>query len=282
MATSQKLIDIDKILKENAPKSRYVPKPIINWLKRFLHEEELNDIVDKTKHLEGLEWAQGVLDYFNIKLQVHHEQYASLPGRFIFVPNHNLGGLDGLAIFSILRKYHKAARSLSNSFLLAIPNTRSLIVPVSSKTNSTKDFLTKVDDLYASAEQVLVFPAGIVAQKINGKLQDPPWSKSFVAKAIQHKRWIVPIYMDTKNQPKYYRFYKFRKFISKLTGTNIERFFLLRQSFTHYNNTFCINIGKPFSYELFDKTKDHYQWAQSVKEHVYRLGLNNDIEFTGK
>ncbi len=282
METKEKIIDIEKILKENAPKSRYIPKPIINYLKYLLHEEELNEIVNKNKHLNGLDWPPGVLEHFNIKLEVNHEHYAAMLGRYIFVPNHNLGGLDGLAVFSVIRKYHKAARSLSNSYLLAIPNTRSLIVPVSRKSNSTKEFLTKVDELYASDEQVLVFPAGLVARKIHGKVQDVPWSKSFVAKAIQHKRWIIPVYMDTKNQSSYYRYFKLRSIIGKIFKTNIERFFLLRQSFTHHHHIFRLNFGKPFSYEVFDNSKDHNEWAQAVREHVYCLGMDNDIEFTGK
>ena len=42
-----------------------------------------------------------------------------------------------------------------------------------------------------------------------------------------------------------------------------------------------MNFGKPFSYEIFDKSRDHYQWAQAVREHVYKLGMKNDIEFKG-
>jgi hypothetical protein len=276
-----KIIDVEKILKTSFPKSKYLPKPIINFLKRYLFEKELNDIVEANRDLQGFDWVNGILHYFNITLEVNHEQYASLPGRYIFVPNHNLGGLDGLAVFSIIARYHKTAKSLSNDYLLLIPNTRSLIIPVSRKSNSTKEFLSKVDEYYASDEQMLVFPAGFVARKKKGIVQDPEWTKSFVAKAIQHKRWIVPVYMDTKNQTSFYRNYKYRKLISKITGLNIERFFLLRQSFTHYNNTFKMNFGKPFSYEIFDKSRDHHQWAQAVREHVYKLGMNNDIEFKG-
>jgi putative hemolysin len=275
----EKTIDVEKFLKQAYPKSKYIPGFVMKWLKRFLLEDKLNNIVDATRHLEGFDWAKGVLDYFNIKLKVNHEHYASFPGRYIFVPNHNLGGLDGLAVFTLISRYHKAAKSLSNDYLLIIPNTRSLIIPVSRKSNSTKDFLHKVDEYYASDEQMLVFPAGLVARKVNGIVQDPKWTKSFVAKAIQHKRWIVPIYMDTKNPPVFYRNYKYRKLISKITGLKIERFFLMRQSFKHYNNTFRMNIGKPFSYEVFDKSRSHEQWAQAVRDHVYKLGIDNDFEF---
>jgi hypothetical protein len=88
--------------------------------------------------------------------------------------------------------------------------------------------------------------------------------------------------MDAKNPAKYYRYYKLRKLISKLISMNIERYFLLRQSFKHNNNTFHMNFGKPFSYEVFDKSKSHEEWAQAIRDHVYKLGKYNDIEFTGK
>ena len=37
------LIDIDKILREKAPKqSKYIPKFVVSYLKHIVHQEELN------------------------------------------------------------------------------------------------------------------------------------------------------------------------------------------------------------------------------------------------
>ena len=42
----KKFIDIDKVLKEKAPAlNKWLPSVMINWLKRKLHEEEINVIM---------------------------------------------------------------------------------------------------------------------------------------------------------------------------------------------------------------------------------------------
>jgi len=46
---------------------------------------------------------------------------------------------------------------------------------------------------------------------------------------------------------------------------------LFHELFNKRNKTIKVKIGEPISYQVFDKYKTHYEWAQFVKEQVYNL-----------
>ena len=50
------LIDIDKILREKAPKHvKYIPKFVVSYLKRIVHQDELNVFLRESKDKVGVE-----------------------------------------------------------------------------------------------------------------------------------------------------------------------------------------------------------------------------------
>ena len=46
---------------------------------------------------------------------------------------------------------------------------------------------------------------------------------------------------------------------------------LVRELRKQMHNTIKITIGKPISYQSLDETKTAYQWAQKIREEVYKL-----------
>ena len=52
---------------------------------------------------------------------------------------------------------------------------------------------------------------------------------------------------------------------------NIEMMYLADELFKHKNKTFTIHFGKPIEYTRFDRSKKHIEWAQKVKDDVYKL-----------
>ena len=50
------LIDVDKILRAKAPKQyRYIPKFVISYLKRIVHQDELNVFLNESKDKLGVD-----------------------------------------------------------------------------------------------------------------------------------------------------------------------------------------------------------------------------------
>lgn len=122
MATVFK-IDIDQILHSKAGnKARYVPRFLVEYLKKIVHQDEINGFMESVGDLQGIEWIERVLDFLDVKSEVYGLE--NLPSdnedtRFTFVSNHPLGGPDGIIIGQILgRKYNGRIKYLVNDLLM--------------------------------------------------------------------------------------------------------------------------------------------------------------------
>ena len=52
---------------------------------------------------------------------------------------------------------------------------------------------------------------------------------------------------------------------------NIAMLYLADEMFKNRGKTFKVTFGKPIHWSTFDKTKTHTEWAQYVKDTVYKL-----------
>ncbi len=142
---------------------------------------------------------------------------------------------------------------------------------------NSKETLKLIEDAYSSEAAVLVFPAGLVSRKQKGKVEDLEWKKSFISKAIEHKKPIIPVYTEGKNSKFFYNLALWRKRFG--IKANVEMFFLADEMVKQKGQTIRIFFGKPISYETFDKSRSHHEWAQLVKRFVYEMKHNIDFDF---
>ena len=50
-------IDIEKVLRSKAgAKARYVPKFLVHWLERIVHQDEINDFLRRVGNKQGVPW----------------------------------------------------------------------------------------------------------------------------------------------------------------------------------------------------------------------------------
>lgn len=264
-------IDLDNVLKSKAPKLyNKIPRFALNWLKRKIHLDELNDILRIYADDDGVDFAQSCVDYFNLKLEVSGLNELADDKRFIFVSNHPLGGLDGICLSAVIgKKYDKKIKYIVNDVLYYIRNLKSIFIPVNKYGKQTKEQTALATEAFASDNQIVTFPAGMCSRRRNGKVCDLPWTKSFVQKAIESKRDVVPVYFGAKNSNFFYRFANIRERLG--IKFNIELVFLPDEMFKNKNQTFSVIFGKPIPYTVFDTTKTSLQWAEYVKEVVYDL-----------
>ncbi len=268
-------IDIDNVLKVKT-KSNYrkIPKFAIRYLERVIRQEELNDIIRRNREKDGVEFMRALVDNeFNLKLEICGEENIPAEGRFVFASNHPLGGLDGICLSAFLgEKYHGKIKYLVNDVLLNIKNLQSIFVPINKYGPQAKKSTESINEAYDSDNQIITFPAGLCSRKTNGRICDLEWMKSFVAKAIEFERDIIPVYFDAKNSNFFYNFANIRKSLG--LKFNIELIYLPGEMFKNKNQTFKITFGKPISRKSLDKSKTHKEWAQEIKEIVYALPQN--------
>lgn len=271
---TEKTIDIDKILKSKmGTKSRYVPRPLVTWLKHITHQDQVNEFLWDNKDLVGTDWLVACVKYLDMSLEIRGQE--NLPDKndgklYTFVSNHPLGGIDGVAIGSIIgRHYDNKFKYLVNDLLMNLPGLAPLCIGINKTGSQSRNFPAMVETGFSSDDHMVMFPAGLCSRKIDGKIQDIPWKKTFITKSVEHKRDIVPIHFSGHNSMFFYRLAN----ICKMLGIkfNIAMLFLVDEMYKNRHQSFQITIGKPISWQTFDKSKTPTQWAQEVRARVYQL-----------
>lgn len=271
-------INVKEVFHKKNPKvARLIPGFIYRYLKNIIHEEEINEIMPKISHLYGLEFVRAGLRHFEINIKSYGKENIPREGRYIFVANHPLGGLDGLAFGKEVGDIHPNVKFIVNDILLNIENLKTIFVPVNKHGKQSSDYVRKIEETYRSDAQILNFPAGLCSRKINGKIVDLEWHKSFINKAKTHQRDIIPVHISGRNSNFFYNFARIREWIG--IKNNIEMFFLPNEMFKQQDKNIVITFGKPIPYTFLDNRFTPKQWAQKIKEHVYQLKNDKNKEF---
>ena len=271
---SKQTIDIDKILNDKmGKKAKYVPRPLVTWLKRIIHQDEVNRYLWESRHLTGTEWLEECVRYLDMTLEIVGEE--NLPDKtdgrlYTFVSNHPLGGEDGVALGAIIgRHYDGRFRYLVNDLLMNLPGLAPVCIPINKTGNKSRNFPAMVEAGFKSDNHMLMFPAGICSRKRDGNIRDIEWKKTFITKSVEYQRDIVPIHFGGQNSEFFYRLANFSdKYVKKI---NIAMLFLVDEMYKNAHKTFRIAIGKPIPWQTFDKGKTPAQWAQYVQDIVYTL-----------
>lgn len=265
------LIDLDGVVKDKAPGIyNKIPRFVMSYLKKKIHQDELNDILTKYADKDGVDFMRACIEYFNLNINVSGLNEIDKNKRYIFVSNHPLGGMDGICLAATIGEvFNKKIKYPVNDFLLYIKNLRSIFVPINKHGTQSKNAANLMNEAFLSENQIVTFPAGLCSRRIKGETVDLDWKKMFVIKAIETKRDVVPVYFEASNSNFFYRFANIRKRLG--IKFNIEMIFLPDEMFKNKGKTFKIIFGEPISWGTFDKTKKSSEWAQFVKEKAYSL-----------
>ena len=270
----EKTIDIEKILQSKmGKKARFVPAFAVRWLKRIIHEDEVNAFLWESRNLTGTEWLKACVRYLDMTL--HIEGRENLPDKdngklYTFVSNHPLGGEDGVALGAIIGEHYDGRfRYLVNDLLLNLPGLRPVSIGINKTGRQSRDFPRMVEAGFQSDNHMLMFPAGLNSRKKNGVIHDLPWKKTFISKSVEYHRDVVPIYFSGRNSERFYRIANWQKKLH--LKVNIAMLFLVDEMYRNVHKTFTIKIGKPIPWQTFDKSRTPAQWAQWVEDKVYEL-----------
>lgn len=264
-------IDIRQVLKQKSPSmAGKIPGFVVDYLIRTVHQDELNDILSRYRDKQGAAFMQELIGYFDLTLETVNADNLPAEGRYIFASNHPLGGLDGICLSAVIGEHYQGKiKYLVNDLLLYLTNLKSIFVPINKHGAQAKENARLIDEAYASDNQVVTFPAGLCSRKIKGKIQDPEWKKSFIQKAIEHKRDVVPVYFEGKNSNFFYRLANFRKALG--IQMNYEMLYLPDEMFRSKHKTYRIYFGKPIPWQTFDSSKKPAEWAEWVRGITYKL-----------
>jgi putative hemolysin len=263
-------IDVDKVLESKNPAlKKIIPRFVLTWLKKIIHQDEINYFLNKYKDVKNEQLTSVWLEYLNIKYNVIGAENIPTDGRHFFVSNHPLGGLDGVVFINEVAKRHSDIKFPVNDILTYIENLSGIFLPINKHGSQRKDAAKRLEEAYASNSQILYFPAGLCSRKTRGEIKDLRWHKNFISKAIQYKRDVVPVYFSGKNSQFFYNLANLRKMLG--IKANIEMLFLPNEMFKQKDKEITIVFGEKIPYSHFDKSKTLSEWAQWVKDKSYKL-----------
>lgn len=271
---TEKTIDVGEILRSKmGAKARFVPSPLVSWLKRIAHQDEVNKFLWDNRELVGTPWLEECVRYLDMTLEVEGEE--NLPPKddgklYTFVSNHPLGGIDGVALGSIIgRKYDDKFRYLVNDLLMNLPGLAPLCIPINKTGNQSRNFPAMVEAGFKSDNHMLMFPAGLCSRRKRGVVRDLAWKKTFISKSVEYHRDVVPIHFGGQNSDFFYRLANFSD--SYLKKVNVAMLFLVDEMYKNVHKKFRVKFGKPIPWQTFDKSKSPMEWAKFVYDRVYEL-----------
>ncbi|EMQ96149.1 Putative hemolysin [Xanthomarina gelatinilytica] len=249
----------------------------IGWiLMKVLKISTLNDIYNRNKHLEKVDFLNGILHEFQIKFEIPEEDLKRLPkdGAYITVSNHPLGGIDGILLLKLMLEQREDFKIIANFLLHRIEPLKPYIMPVN-PFEDRKDVKSSIAGFKNAIKHLQeghplgVFPAGEVSTYRDGKLLvDKPWEEAAMKLIQKAEVPVVPIYFHAKNSTLFYK-------LSKISDT-FRTAKLPSELLTQKRRTIKVRIGRPISVADQKEHQSLDEFSEFIRKKTYMLSNSFD------
>ena len=275
VVVTEKMIDLEKVIASKNPKLlKRIPGFVLRYLKRIIHVDEINDFMWRHRNDIGFDFVDAIIRDFKVDVEIAGLENIPKQGKQFLASNHPLGGLDGIALIWAAHKVRDDVKFPVNDLLMNIPQLKPLFIPINKHGKNT-DNIRILEENFAKEQLLLYFPAGLVSRKQKGKIQDLEWKHTFINKARQHRRDVIPVFIEARNSHFFYNLAWLRKTLG--IKANIEMLYLVNEVYKFVGGKIKIYIGKPVPYQAFTKEKRPKEWAEWMKKKVYSLPESEDF-----
>lgn len=264
-------VDVEKVLQSKAPKlAKKVPRFLLRYLVKIVHQEEINQILAKHGELPPIEFIRSALTDMGVTWTVEGMERLPKEGRYIFASNHPFGGMDGVILaHEIATHLGGEVRSISNDILLFVEPLRPIFLPVNKHGRQSREAARIFEETFAGPIPIQTFPAGLCSRRIKGEITDLEWHPSFVKKAIQHKRDVVPVYVEGRLSNRFYNIAAVRKFFK--IKANIEMLYLVDEMFKQKGKHIALTIGEPIPWQTLAEMSSPKEMTAYVRRRSFEM-----------
>lgn len=274
-------IDVGEVIRTRAPRlARLLPGCIVRRLERLICQKELNRLLEENAGKTNGAFCKGVLESLDITVTMAHQE--RLPARnhrrVVFVCNHPLGGLDGIALINLIESYFGGqVWFIVNDLLMAVKPLEGVFLPINKFGKQSRATYRAIDDAFAGNDPIIIFPAGLCSRlntvDSNGTrrevISDLEWHKMFVNKCVAYKRDIVPLFFSGQNSMNFYKKARLRKRLG--IKFNLEQVMLPREMIQSRGKTYTVVVGHMHPYTEFEGGHNADKHAAELKAEVYAL-----------
>lgn len=276
----EQLISIEELQSKIPKLSGKFGRGIIKFAMSLTGMNKVNRIYDTSKHLEGVDFCQNLLDDVGVNIVVENleviKQYEGLP--FITVSNHAYGHIDGITAISVLGKERSDFKMMVN-FILGMIDTMAMhfivVNPFASGKLAARSSLEGVKqciDHLKEGHPLGFFPAGAVSKtKLKGlkmEVEDREWQPSVIKLIQRAKVPVIPMYFSGKNS-------WFFNFLD-LVNWRLRSLRLGHEVYNKKGKTIYVRFGEPILPAEQANHKDITEFGQFLKDKTYALAKKSD------
>ncbi len=266
------MIDIEQTLSDRFPdffqrQPRLISKSLIGLLRRLFKEGEINAFLADRRGVEGVDFIEHVLDYFDFSYRVSSKERENIPasGRVVIIANHPLGALDALALIRLINEVRPDVKVVANGILSQLAPLKPLLLPVDNLTGATtKSDIKRINDALMAEQAVIVFPAGEVSRVRPSGIRDGNWRDGFLRMAARAEAPLLPVYIEARNSSLFYGVSMVYKPLAALL--------LVQEMFRQRSNTIGFRVGELIPYVGINlpglKRKAR---VRLIKRHFYKV-----------
>lgn len=265
-------IDIDAVLRQRLPQQyRWIPAPLVRWLKAYVCQDRMNQILEVTDYCRDSEFARAVLRELQVTCDAPE---AKVAGHAVtYVSNHPLGGLDGMCLIDwVARRHGVEPYFVVNDLLMVLSPLHGVFVPVNKHGAQSRGAAADVDKAFADVSRpMIMFPAGLCSRQSSkdAEVRDLKWNKMFVQKSALSGRTVIPVHFIGENSPAFYRLARRRQRLG--IKFNIEMARLPREMVEAQGKSFTIKVGAPIAPQNLCRGGDAVRQAAEIREYIYTL-----------
>ncbi|GAA6184189.1 MULTISPECIES: lysophospholipid acyltransferase family protein [Alteromonadaceae] len=264
------MFTVEEVIKKHYPQAENNPwlsKPLQFALRHLLHEKEMLEFGQTYPNIQGIDFIEQVLEYFNISYSVRDIEKERIPssGRVVVIANHPIGSLDALALLKLLCAIRPDVKVVANQMLMTLEPLQDMLLPVNNMHGGTpKEHLQNIHQHLKQEGAVLIFPAGEVSRLRPQGVRDTRWNSGFLKIARSTNSPILPTFIDAKNSPLFYGV----SMLYKPLATAL----LVKEMFKQKRKHLPIRIGEIVPVESYNhNTLSRTQHVKLFKKHLYKI-----------
>lgn len=245
-------------------------------LRRITHERRLNrELAAALSAADGRPDPAGVkafcdrtLARLGISVKATGTEYLRDADRPIVCSNHPTGGVEGLALISTIIGIRGRCCVPANDLLNLVTPLQPVILPVN-RGQPTRERALSLLSAFRGTDPILLFPAGVTARVQGGVLRERPWEPTFVTRARQSRRLLVPVHVSGCNSRRFYLIHRGRRALG--IEFNLEMALLVDELFRRRGETVVLQFLPP-RYGTGRNRSDDRRQAEAIRREVERTG----------
>ena len=271
------MININDLVDEHLPgiARSILGKPCKALLRRLVHEHDLQTMLSKGEHVQGLDFIEYCLHYLKFSYVTSDAEREQIPatGRVLIVANHPIGSLDALALLKLIGDIRRDVKVVANQILMAIPHMQEVLLPVNNmQGNTERKYINNIEQHLQNEGAVIIFPSGEVSRMQAQGIRDNRWRSGFLRIANKTRTPILPVHIKARNSLLFYA--------ASILYKPMSTLLLGHELFNKTNKTIRFHIGEIIPYEYHHG--QHLSYPEKIalfKRHLYLVGSRKPLIF---